>query len=270
MSIIKYALQEALNQDDLILLKQPIVKLNGCTSDPITKHYEVLTHVSTRLKLDYGITSLEHLMGELEEYEGTGYLDALIFKHTVKWIAERQSVPILSPPLYHINVHPDTINHNTYNLASKIQAAITTANIDYSQLCFEITENTFLKNVETVQIMIAELRSMGCKIALDDFGKKMLNLATLKILRPDFVKIDGSYILNAKDSEFDRIVIKSIVELSAVVGATTIAEHVETKEDYLIVKELGVDYGQGWYFSKPKPLRSKVADAVFTKGFISK
>lgn len=105
---------------------------------------------------------------------------------------------------------------------------------------------------------------MGCKVALDDFGKKMLNLSTLKVLRPDFVKIDGSYVLNCRDSKFDRAAIKAIVELSNIVGAETIAEHVETQTDYDNMKQLGVDYGQGWFFARPVELRSCIHDPVFT------
>lgn len=269
MSIIRYALDNALTVEDLVILKQPIVRLHGCIEDPVVKHYEVLTRVNNRLQSQYNVPNLDILIQELELYEGTGYLDELIFKNVVEWMSIRKRLDFSSNPLYNINVHPDTINYNTIDISKKIQRAIQYAGINYSQICFEITENTLLRNVDMVQSMMAELREMGCKVALDDFGRKMLNLSTLKILKPDYVKIDGSYVLNAKDSEFDRLAIKAIVSLSKVVGAETIAEHVETEVDYQTVKDLGVDYGQGWYFARPVSIKSKVSEDIFRKGLIA-
>jgi EAL domain-containing protein (putative c-di-GMP-specific phosphodiesterase class I) len=266
MSILKYALDEALKQGNLNILKQPIVRLAGYENGEILKHYEVLTSVTANLKHLYNISNLEILIHELERYKGTRYLDELVFKEVLAWMAERKRNGSIRKPLYHINVHPDTINFGDKNLTKRIQQVIALAGIDHKQICFEITENTFLKDVHVVQAMIAELRSMGCKVALDDFGRKMLNLSTLKVLRPDYVKIDGSYVINAKSSNFDRLAIKAIVELSNAVGAETVAEHIETEEDCRIVKDLGVDYGQGWYFARPIDIHSKVDDEIFLKG----
>jgi EAL domain-containing protein (putative c-di-GMP-specific phosphodiesterase class I) len=116
--------------------------------------------------------------------------------------------------------------------------------------------------------MLEELRKRGCKIALDDFGKKMLNLTTLRILRPDFVKIDGDYVKRSLHNEFDRVVIKSLVELSRLVGAETIAEKVETIEIYYLMRALGVDYGQGWFLGKGFLLEEAVDFDIFTKNII--
>lgn len=266
MSIIRYALEEALNQDDLTILKQPIVGLNGYREDVVVKHYEVLTAVSTKLQERYGLSNLGLLIEELEIYEGTGYLDEVVFKTVIDWISTKKHLEPEIQPLYHINIHPDTINYDTKNIAKRLGYAIENAGIQYNQVCFEITENTLLRNLEIVKDMISDIRELGCCIALDDFGKKMLNLSTLKILRPDYVKIDGVYVQGALESEFDRLVIKSIVELSKVVGAKTIAEHIENDEQYELVKELGVDYGQGWYFGRPVGLTEKVSIEVFKKG----
>lgn len=271
MTILRYALKQALVNGDLIYKKQPIVPLNREVIDSknIVQHYEVLTGVSTLLAADYRLESIDELINELELYRGTVYLDELTLRTTIKWISrERELYPDINS-LYHVNIHPDTVNNNkgsvldTMKILERISTALDSAYVRHDQICFEITENTLLKNPEMIADMIRGIREMGCTVALDDFGKKMLNLSTLKVLRPDYLKIDGMYVRGALDDAFDRQVIKSLVELSKIIGSKTIAEHVETKEECEIMRDLGVDYGQGWFFSKSVDLDESVSSDVF-------
>lgn len=284
MKVLKYAINKALCDGDLVIYKQPIVRLAPKDTDTLVRHYEVLTLVKGELSNTYELDNIEILVEELEAYNSTRYLDIGVTKEVLRWLTlcnERiqtlkdrdDSLPLQEAieqigeeRLFHINIHPDSINHDSDLLLEKINKALALGNISHESLCFEITENTLLKNPEAVSKMLEQLRASGCKIALDDFGKKMLNLTTLRILRPDFVKIDGDYVKRSLTSEFDRVVIKSLVELSKLVGAETIAEKVETVEIYYLMRALGVDYGQGWYFSKGYLLEDVVDSDIFRAG----
>jgi EAL domain-containing protein (putative c-di-GMP-specific phosphodiesterase class I) len=281
MKILKYAINKGLKDGDIVIYKQPIVRLNPKETDKLLRHYEVLTLVKGELVDTYELDNIEILVEELEAYRATRYLDIAVTKEVLKWLAlcnerimelevgtDRQIIDgihkeVGEERLFHINIHPDSINNDSDLLLEKINRALESGSIKHESLCFEITENTLLKNPETVGKMLEQLRKSGCKIALDDFGKKMLNLTTLRILRPDFVKIDGDYVKRSLTSEFDRVVIKSLVELSRLVGAETIAEKVENVEIYYLMRALGVDYGQGWYFSKGYLLHEIVDSSIF-------
>jgi EAL domain-containing protein (putative c-di-GMP-specific phosphodiesterase class I) len=99
--------------------------------------------------------------------------------------------------------------------------------------------------------MFDEIRADGCNVALDDFGVGYSTYSYLRQLRPEFVKVDGSFVLQLKDSREDLKIVEQIRELAHVVGARTIAEHIEDEETVAMLLELGVDYGQGYYFGKP-------------------
>lgn len=97
----------------------------------------------------------------------------------------------------------------------------------------------------------AELRAAGCRIALDDFGVGYSTYAYLRQLRPEFVKIDGSFVQQIMHSQEDASIVQQIRELSEIFGANTIAEHVEDEATFQRLKQFGVRYGQGYYFGRP-------------------
>jgi EAL domain-containing protein (putative c-di-GMP-specific phosphodiesterase class I) len=272
MKILKYALNKGLDDGDIVVYKQPIVRLNPSNKSDIIRHYEILTVLKGELLDRYELNNIEVLIEELEHYNSTRFLDIAVTKRVLAWLSEYNNQQSSSEHnesiLFHINIHPDSINNDSDLLLEKINKALADGNISHDSLCFEITENTLLKNPEKVGKMLEELRKRGCKIALDDFGKKMLNLTTLRVLRPDFVKIDGDYVKRSLHNEFDRVVIKSLVELSRLVGAETIAEKVETIEIYYLMRALGVDYGQGWFLGKGFLLEEAVDFDIFKKNII--
>jgi EAL domain-containing protein (putative c-di-GMP-specific phosphodiesterase class I) len=124
---------------------------------------------------------------------------------------------------------------------------------------FEVTETMALhdpgqiRDINDVKHFIEELRGMGFRFALDDFGSGFTSFRYLKILPVDVVKIDGEYIKNLAHSAEDQIFVKSMVALCQGLGIQTIAEFVEDEDGVAKLLEYGVDYGQGWHFAKPQP-----------------
>lgn len=125
--------------------------------------------------------------------------------------------------------------------------------IDPRLVTFEILENiTVEKNGKKITQKVKRLREMGFKIAVDDFGVENSNFSRLLEMKLDFIKIDGIFIRNLKDSKRNRMITKAIVNLAKTLGIKTVAEYVEDEETYELIKEYGIDYAQGYYLGKPE------------------
>ena len=121
-----------------------------------------------------------------------------------------------------------------------------------SRVVFEIVESESIENFEQIQKFISKIKSYGCKIAIDDFGTGYSNFEYLLKLKADYIKIDGSMIKNIDTDKNTELVVSTIIEFAKKMGMKTIAEFVENESILNKVKELGIDYSQGYYFSEPQ------------------
>jgi len=121
-----------------------------------------------------------------------------------------------------------------------------------SRVVFEIVESEYIQNFEEVLDFIQKVKTYGSKIAIDDFGTGYSNFEYIIKLQVDYLKIDGSLIKNIDTDENTYLVVSTIVEFAKKLNMKTIAEFVENEEIFNKVKELGIDYSQGYYFSAPK------------------
>ena len=119
------------------------------------------------------------------------------------------------------------------------------------RVIFEILESEGFENFEEVQEFIQQIKLRGGRIAIDDFGSGYSNFAYILHLQVDFLKIDASLIKNINTDTNSRIIVETIVAFAQKLGIKTIAEFVHSKEVYEIVKEIGIDYSQGYYFHEP-------------------
>jgi diguanylate cyclase (GGDEF)-like protein/PAS domain S-box-containing protein len=126
-------------------------------------------------------------------------------------------------------------------------------------LTIEITERQTTEIGGEFFGLIQELRAGGVRIALDDFGAGYSTYAYLRQLKPDFVKIDGSFVQQILTDSHDRQIVEHIRELSAAFGAKSIAEHVEDRRTLEALARMGVDYAQGYFFGRPKRVEEYVA-----------
>ena len=120
-------------------------------------------------------------------------------------------------------------------------------------ITFEILESETLKDYEAVKNFINIIRAQGCKVAIDDFGSGYSNFAHIFNLNIDYIKIDGSLIKSIDKDESAKQIIAAIVFLAKKAKIETIAEFVHSREIFLSVKELGIDYAQGYYIAEPSP-----------------
>lgn len=128
-------------------------------------------------------------------------------------------------------------------------------NVD-KRVVFEIVESEYIQNFEEVFDFITRVKRYGCKIAIDDFGTGYSNFEYLIKLRADYLKIDGSLIKNIDTDKNSYLVVSTIVEFAKKLGLKTVAEYVENENIFTIVKEIGIDYSQGYYFGSPKDISS--------------
>ena len=123
-------------------------------------------------------------------------------------------------------------------------------------VCFEITETATIANMNRALRLISELRARGCRFALDDFGTGLASFAYLKHLPVDFLKIDGTFVKDIVRDPVNLAIVKATNEIGHALGIKTIAEYVEDVETLQALRELGVDYGQGFGIARPKPLET--------------
>jgi len=130
--------------------------------------------------------------------------------------------------------------------------------VDPKAITFEITENTAIDNFDTAILFLERLHDLGCFTALDDFGIGYSSFSYLKDLPVDYVKIDGSFVKNIESDALNLAMVKSMNEVAHAVGRKTVAEFVENKQGLDILRDIGVDYVQGYHIGKPLFARSYI------------
>ena len=131
-------------------------------------------------------------------------------------------------------------------------------------ICFEITETAAIANLDKATHFIRDLKTLGCLFSLDDFGAGMSSFAYLKHLPVDFLKIDGGFVKDMAEDPIDRAMVVAINSIGHVMGKQTIAEFVDSERVIAMLREIGVDFAQGFGVAKPKPFgpRLRVASGV--------
>ena len=121
-------------------------------------------------------------------------------------------------------------------------------------ICFEITETAVVANLDHARRFIGVLHGMGCEFALDNFGSGLSSFSTLKTLPMDYLKIDGSFISNLAIDTVNQAMVGAMIELSRTLNFRVVAEHVEDQLSLDTVREMGIDFAQGFIFGRPQPL----------------
>ncbi|HEY3850260.1 MAG TPA: EAL domain-containing protein [Steroidobacteraceae bacterium] len=121
-------------------------------------------------------------------------------------------------------------------------------------ICFEVTESAVVANLDHARRFIGVLHGMGCEFALDNFGSGLSSFSTLKTLPMDYLKIDGSFIANLAVDTVNQAMVGAMIELSRTLNFRVVAEHVEDQLSLDTVREMGIDFAQGFIIGRPQPL----------------
>jgi diguanylate cyclase (GGDEF)-like protein len=125
--------------------------------------------------------------------------------------------------------------------------------VDPRRLVLEITETAMINNFAAAEQLVAEARAIGCRISLDDFGSGVSSFAYLKRFEVDSIKIDGAFVRNMNHSRYDKSIVRLIAQVAQELGVATIAECIEDVETVAALQAIGVQYGQGFLFHRPRP-----------------
>ena len=123
-----------------------------------------------------------------------------------------------------------------------------------NKVCFEVTETATIASLTEAADFIREIKKIGCKFSLDDFGSGNASYQYLKHLPVDYLKIDGMFVQHMDKNKNDYALVQSINEIAHLMGKQTIAEHAESEHIIHLLNTLGVDYAQGFAIGKPTEL----------------
>lgn len=244
---------EALENNDFQLFCQRIAPV-GITQGAMPEMIEILV-------------GLEDEAGKLippgafipaaERYNLMISLDRWVVREAFKWLSENPATNVLSK--CSINLSGQSISDPRF--LEYLIELINETDIPRDKLCFEITETSAITNLSKAQRSITELKNIGCFFALDDFGSGISSFAYLKNLPVDFLKIDGGFVKDMISDPMNHTIVEAIHQVGHTLGIRTIAEFVENQDIADRLRDIGVDFAQGYHFSKPVPL-SDAANVV--------
>ena len=246
MGMISYV-REALAEDRLELFAQPIVSTLDLND---RRHFEVLVRMKS-VDNEYIVPGA--FIPAAERYNLMPVIDCWVVTNVLKYMAADENGDYTLA----VNISAQSINDE--NFLDYVVGEIEAYKIDGSRLCFEITESEAISNMGLAVNFMEALKKHKCKFALDDFGTGVSSFEYLKTLPVDYLKIDGAFVRQIDQSKVDYAMVRAIKEVASVMGMKTIAEFVENEESYKILKEIGVDYAQGYWLQKPGPISEIVS-----------
>jgi len=240
---LENALRQAIVNDELVVYYQPKINLNNNQASGI----EALVRWNHP---EQGIIPPDEFIPVAEE---TGLIIELGYQVIEKACAQFKKWQSDSIPVNNISINVSARQFREQDLVSILQAALDRHQLDATHIELELTESTLLKNEDQAEVKLNQLHDMGIKISIDDFGTGYASLAYLKRLPIDILKIDRSFTDGIVHDPDDIAIVNAIYGLATGLGLKLVAEGIETAEQLQRIKALGVDYGQGYYWSPPLP-----------------
>src|SRR5471032_2602929 len=248
-------LNDAFARQAFRLYAQPIVHLNG-RPEP---HDEVLIRIENS---EGGLILPGAFIPDAERYDLMTTIDRWVISAVCRHLQSvRDSLPPElacidgqrpAPAQYSINLSGTSLGDeglHDYIIEQFVEHAVAP-----EQICFEITETAVIANLPKAQNFMSRLQALGCRFSLDDFGSGLSSFAYLKALPVDFLKIDGVFIRDIASNAINRALVKAINEVGHVMGIATVAEYVEDAPTLAVVRDIGIDYAQGYAVGALRPL----------------
>jgi EAL domain-containing protein (putative c-di-GMP-specific phosphodiesterase class I) len=187
-----------------------------------------------------------------ERYNLMSQIDFWVIRNAFAAFAEMNRVN-QAPDLIFINLSGASLSDDSIFRFMREQIEIT--GINPKRVCFEITETAAIANLTVAVVFIQEMKRLGFRFALDDFGAGLSSFAYLKTIPVDFLKVDGSFIRDMLEDDMDAAIVSSIQKIGHVAGLQTIAEFVESDAILSRLVEIGFDYAQGYAIHVPEICR---------------
>ena len=240
-------LRNALQENLFCLYYQYVKPLNE--SNGLEPYYELLLRLKDK---DGNLVLPGNFIPAAERYNLMADID--------KWVIQTVLVKMqdlfakLSSGCIAINLSGTSLNDQ--KLLEFVKQQFQQSHILPKRICFEITETAAISSLNEALNFIEEMREFGCQFALDDFGSGLSSFAYLKRFEVDYLKIDGNLVRDMTIDYTDQAMVKAINDIGHTMKIHTIAEFVETDADIALLKQLKVDYAQGYGVSRPAPLET--------------
>jgi len=248
-------LQEALHDNSFELAVQPIIAMSrGADSGPAA---EVLIRLPGR----GSESDTADFLRPAQRYQLMPQIDRWVVNATLTAIAGGE-LKIAGHRSCAINLSGQTIADDAF--LGFVVDGLDRTGVAPSMICFEVTERAILDNVKQAQRFIEVLHGIGCEFSLDDFGSGMGSFSSLKHLPIDYLKIDGLYTHNVQTDQVNQEMVAAMIKLARTMEFRVVAEQVERQEDFDWLRDIGVDYVQGYFVDRPVNLGSATTGAYRT------
>ncbi|MGE4070028.1 MAG: EAL domain-containing protein [Lysobacterales bacterium] len=257
-------LEEAIRDDLFVLCFQPIVPLPSVDLKDLPdaegelwmRHFQgpkprrIYYEVLLRMRGPSGeLVAPNAFLPTAERYNMMLDIDRWVIHHALKALRESQVADPDHLVGLSINLSAQSLGAN--GIGRYVMDKLVEFNVDPSLVTFEITETKAVTNLDAARELIQQLRGLGCRFALDDFGCGFSSFTHLKHLDVDFLKIDGAFIQGLLEDPVDRAVIAAINDIAHSVGKRTVAEYVDRPDVLSALLACGVDFIQGYYVGRP-------------------
>jgi len=245
-------LRQAFDSGQFRLYAQPIQPLEPHEFAKPFSHYEILLRL---FDANGQAISPDEFIPAAEYYSMMPKLDRWVVRELLQAVL---SLSKQSPcPVFAINLSGQSLDDPKF--LPYVLEAIRRSGVPTGMLCFEITERVAISNLELARKFIDTLKLLGCSFSLDDFGTGVSSFGYLKELPVDYLKIDGSFIKDIATDDVGRAMVQSVNQVGQLMSVKTIAEYVENEQIIQILRDIGIDYGQGYGISRPIPLTDIIA-----------
>ena len=232
--------------DGLYLRAQMVVPVGS--GDGLAPYHEILLGIND----EQGLRVVpEKFIQAVERLRRSDELDMWVIKKTFDWIRENPA-QFQAWGGFSINISGASLS--SQSVLQYLLTEIPKLGVPATMLIFEITETATIENYDSAKDFLWEVRRLGCRFSLDDFGTGYASYSHLRKLRPDILKIDGSFVWNLASDNSDFVLVKSMNEIGKALGFKTVAEYVESPAILAKLSEIGVDYAQGYTIHRPEPL----------------
>ncbi len=239
----KQLIISAMEEDRFVPYFQPILDLR----ENSIHHYESLARLLTN---DGTVMLPSSFIFTAERYGLVSGIDKIITQKTMQIQAELSRIG--RKISFSMNLSGKHLGDES--MLEYIKQILQETGANPECIVFELTETAAIYDFAKAVDFVKELKNTGCKFSLDDFGVGFTSFVHLVEMSVDFIKIDGSFVRNLPNRERDRVLVKAISEMARGLGIKTIAEYVDKEETLAILKDLAIDYAQGYYIGKPAPV----------------
>jgi EAL domain-containing protein (putative c-di-GMP-specific phosphodiesterase class I) len=239
-------LEHALEADEFRLMYQPIVPTRPDDSD--ARRFELLL----RLLGDDGQLVLPGAFLPAAERHGLATrIDRWVLEHALAWL-EHEANRGRPVSMCALNLSARSLVDDAFKafVIERLRGRESLA----SSLVFEVSETAAIANLAATAGFMHALGGLGCRFAIDDFGSGLSSFSYLKSLPVDYLKIDGVFVRDMASNPVDRAMVRAINEIGQVMGKRTVAEFTEDARTAELIRELGVDFSQGYWIGRPQPI----------------